>query len=302
MHLDPWWKAEDTVPKILRSLNITSLPIDPFAIAEAKDIAHQENSSLDAGVSGCLMKVGDQFGIMYSSRFASEGFRHFTIGHELGHYFLEGHVDHLFQNGNTVHQSASGFLSNDRFEREADAFAASLLMPKNLFLEAKESAGNGLEAITSLATLCGTSLTATGIRYARLAKEPVAVVCSKGQKVLFAFMSESLKRQRNLTWLQKGSGLPADSVTATFNKDPENIRKCRNWEGESTVADWFHGDDVEINEEVIGLGDYGRTLTMLWPDSLTDPEESVTRSDGREDDDAESLLPSERFFRKSRYC
>jgi hypothetical protein len=67
------------------------------------------------------------------------------------------------------------------------------------------------------------------------------------------------------------------------------------------LDDWFDGPDIEISEEVIGLGEYGRTLTVLHAESLPDPEAVMERSDGREDDEAESLLPSQRFFRKSRY-
>src|ERR1035438_8496989 len=48
-----------------------------------------EKTSLAPGISGCLMKVGDVFGILYSSRFASEGFKRFNVAHELGHYFLQ---------------------------------------------------------------------------------------------------------------------------------------------------------------------------------------------------------------------
>jgi hypothetical protein len=82
---DPWWKAEACAAEVLKQLNITSLPIDPFQIADAKGSMHQENPSLDAGVSGCLLRVGDVFGIIYSSRYSSNGFRRFTVGHELGH-------------------------------------------------------------------------------------------------------------------------------------------------------------------------------------------------------------------------
>lgn len=300
MSIDPWWKAEARVSEVLKTLGITRLPVDPFAIADARDIVYQENQSLDSGISGCLMKVGDEFGIIYSTRFASNGFKRFTVGHELGHYFLDGHVQHLFGAGQTLHHSVSGFLSGDVYESEADAFAASLLMPKSLFKNACEDAGQGIEAVKVLADICGTSLTATSIRYARLNTSPVAVICSVGQKVAFAFMSNALKARRNLTWIKKGAGLPPQSVTAVFNRNIANVHDAKCETGQSSLADWFHGDDLEINEDVIGLGEYGRTLTVLWADSLPDPDDSVTRSDGREDED-ESLLPSQRFYRKTRY-
>lgn len=37
----------------------------------------------------------------------------------------------------------------------------------------------------------------------------------------------------------------------------------------STLEIWFDRDSTaELNEDVIGLGDYGKTLTVLWADSL----------------------------------
>ncbi len=99
MPVDSWWKAEACAAEVLQQQKITKLPINPFQIADAKDIKHQENPSLESGISGCLMRVGNNFGIMYSSRYPSTGFRRFTVGHELGHYFLEGHAEHLFKDG-----------------------------------------------------------------------------------------------------------------------------------------------------------------------------------------------------------
>jgi hypothetical protein len=301
MLVDPWWKAEASAADVLKQQNITKLPIDPFQIAGAKDIMHQENPSLDAGVSGCLMRVGDHFGIMYSTRFQNNGFRRFTVGHELGHYFLEGHPEHLFKDGCTLHTSTSGFISDDRYEQEADAFAASLLMPKSLFREAAATAGSGLDAVIAMATLCEMSLTSTAIRYARLITEPVAVVLSINREVLFSIMSPMLRAQRNLTWLKKGNGIPPSTLTFRFAGDSTNIQHARTASGYATLDDWFDGSDTEISEEVIGLGEYGRTLSVLRAESLPDQEEIMTRSDGREDAEAESLLPSQRFYRKSRY-
>jgi len=301
MLVDPWWKAEACAADVLKQQNITKLPIDPFQIANAKDILHQENPSLDAGVSGCLMRVGDRFGIMYSTRYSSNGFRRFTVGHELGHYFLEGHPEHLFKDGCTLHTSTTGFVSDDRYEQEADAFAASLLMPKALFREASENVGNGLNTVLAMAALCEMSLTSTAIRYARLITEPVAVVLSMNRKVLFSIMSPTLRAQRNLTWLKKGAGIPPSTLTFRFAGDSTNIQNARTASANATLDDWFDGPDIEISEEVIGLGEYGRTLTVLHAESLPDPEAVMERSDGREDDEAESLLPSQRFFRKSRY-
>jgi hypothetical protein len=247
------------------------------------------------------MRIGDAFGIIYSARFQSPGFRRFTVGHELGHYFLEGHVDQLFQNGQAVHTSSSGFVSDNRYEQEADAFSAALLMPKDLFRNASTQFEAGMEAVLGMSSLCETSLTSTAIRYARLSAEPVAVIFSAQQRVVFSIMSPSLRKQRNLAWLKKGSGLPQATPTYRFGQVADNIVYARSVSGVSTLEDWFEGSDTELKEEVIGLGSYGRVLTVLSAESLPDPDESFTRSDGRTDEEAESLMPSQRFYQRTRY-
>jgi hypothetical protein len=294
---DESFAADMQAAEVISKLKINSLPVNPFEIADARDIVHQENPSLAPGISGCLMKVGDKVGILYSNRFANEGFKRFNVGHELGHYFMPGHMDALLGDGQDFHQSSAGFTSDDKYEREADSFAASLLMPKLLFKAECAKIGQGLEAIEALAALCLTSLTATAIRYAKLCDEPVAVVCSKDDKVQFAFMSPSLQNYRDITWIRKGSGLPAGTGTANFNKDGENVRKAKRVAATTSLDTWFHGGGaVELNEDVIGLGEYGKTLSVLWADALPEPEEIQQQVE--EEDSDENLLPSERWRRR----
>lgn len=296
MTLNDGWKSENRAAEVLKQLQITSLPIDPFHIAGLRDIVVQENPSLSSGISGCLMKVGDNFGIIYSARFSSEGFKRFTVAHELGHYFMDGHAMHLFPSGQGMHKSESGFISKDSYEREADAFAASLLMPKHLFKDAIAKAGQGLDAIEYLSSLCGTSLTATAIRYAKLCDDDVAVVCSTGSKIDFAFMSDSLRVRPNLTWIRKGTGLTANCPTDKFNKDADNVLGGKRACDTADLGDWFTGGDGEVTEEIVGLGEYGRTLTVL---SVEDQNDSPDPNDQPENED-EMVLPSQRFYRKSR--
>ena len=59
----------------------------------------------------------------------NDGYQRFSIAHELGHFFVEGHLDYIpFVHG--VHRSRAGYISQDRYEREADCFAAGLLIPE----------------------------------------------------------------------------------------------------------------------------------------------------------------------------
>ena len=78
-----------------RECGFDSFPIDPFAIAADEDIFVEEHKAAQPGVSGGIIFDGPNVGIFYSTAIRSPGFHRFTIGHELGHYFLPGHPEEL---------------------------------------------------------------------------------------------------------------------------------------------------------------------------------------------------------------
>ena len=267
-------EAESEAERAIKQHGFAALPVCPFAIAKEADIVVQPKDSDEPGVSGFLMRVGNSFGILYARHIASEGFIRFTVAHELGHYFLPGHPEALFPNGDGLHRSRSGFISHDRHERQADHFAAALLMPEKLFIEAIDNAGLGFPAIQSLAELCKTSITATAIRFAKFSGDSVAIIVSSGTRVEYCFLSERLKDVKGLRWLKKGDLIAPRSTTAAFNKNPSNVSEARQDEGCCSLDDWFDGaPEVEMNEDVVGLGSYGKTLTVLFTDETIDEEE-----------------------------
>src|SRR5262249_47384771 len=147
---------------VLKELGITALPVDPFAIAESREIIVEPKPDTDDGVSGMLLRYGDVFGILYATHIPIEGFQRFNVGHELGHYFLDGHLDHLLKD-NDEHASRAGFVSGDPYELEADNFAAGLLMPAGLCRRLIARRDPDLATIEALSGDCRTSLTATAI-------------------------------------------------------------------------------------------------------------------------------------------
>src|SRR5438105_3520807 len=201
-------EAEKCACDVLQELGITSFPVLPIQIAKQKEIVVKPFLSNKPGIAGCLMMIGNQFGIGYADHLDNEGFVNFTVGHELGHFHLPGHVDFLFKDGNTTHFSASAFSSSEPHEKQADAFSAALLMPAHLFLREMRDSGAGLAAVKKLATRCKTSLTSTAIRYGQLAEDPVAVVVSYRQEVDYAFICPTLKDIPGVTPLKRGDLLP----------------------------------------------------------------------------------------------
>jgi Zn-dependent peptidase ImmA (M78 family) len=244
------------------------LPVDPFAIAKGLGIIVQAKSATTKGVSGMLVRHGDQFGIAYATHIASEGFQRFSVSHELGHYLLPGHAEAVMGSQN-IHESRAEFVSNDRYEREADHFAAGLLMPSLPFRKALKAAGEGLDAIETLANKCITSLTATAIRYAQFTEIPAAVIQSVGENIKWCFMSEALREIQGLDWINKHDFLPKNTATYTFNRDTSNVTGAQRMNSIGNLQDWFNGRfDTEVVEEVKGLGQYGSTLTILTAENL----------------------------------
>jgi Zn-dependent peptidase ImmA (M78 family) len=242
---------------------ISDLPVDPFEIAQRHDILVQAKPDTESVVSGMLLRHGNAFGILYASDIPNEGFQRFSVAHELGHYFLDGHIDHVLPNDG-IHASHAGFSSGDPYEQEADNFAVGLLMPSTPFNKLIGRACLGLADIESAREACKTSLTSTAIRYAELTDDAVAVILSAGRAIDYCILSEAMKSLPDLTWLKRGSPVPTNTVTARFNANGSRVARAERDEEEIDVLDWLGGKRSSIvKEEVIGLGCYGKTLTVL---------------------------------------
>lgn len=249
-----------------------SLPIDVLALAKSRGILVQPKPSTEKGVSGMLLRVGDEFAIGYTTHIKSVGFQRFSIAHELGHYFL-GHADDMFCDGKNIHESHAGFGSKELIELEADYFAVGLLMPSDLFKKEAARYSDGLVAIEKVAEKCQTSITSSAIRYAQLTDAAVAIIISTKSSVEYCFSSRSMREVKGYRHPVKGSVLPRDSLTRDFNQTASNVARGERSDDATDLLTWFQADnEIEASEEVIGLGDYGKTLTIITAD-LTDEDE-----------------------------
>ena len=281
--------AKQKAQAFLKEEGITSLPVDPFAIAASRDIFVKAKPDTTEGVSGMLLRHGDSFGILYATHIPSEGFQRFSVAHELGHYLLDGHIDHVLPRDG-IHVSHAGFVSADPYELEADYFAAGLLMPKEPFRRAIGRRDPGLAVIEAMASDCRTSLTATAIRYAELTDDAVGIIISTGQTIDYCFLSEAMKSLPQLRWLRKGSPVPKGTETARLNANSDRILMADRAEDEIDLMDWLGGTrSTMVVEEVVGLGRYGKTLTVLSSDTIGQEDEDDI------DDDEDNWTP--RFHR-----
>lgn len=264
--------------RLVTELGLSTLPIDPIALARDRGIQVQ-GAHLE-GASGMLAVVGNQFAILYTTSVSNPGFHRFSVAHELGHYFLPGHHELLFD-GAQFHHSHAGFESQSRLELEADHFAAGLLMPRPLFRAAlAREPEEGLEAILALSERCGTSRTAAAIRYAQCSDEPVAVIVSRKGAVDYCFLSEPLAERTELDWLRKHEPIPGGTLTSSFHKRPAKIANGDRDQASVDLRTWFGGKrEIEVAEEVVGLGAYEKCLTIIKDIDLDSADEDEELED-----------------------
>ena len=259
----------------LHENGFNSLPIDVVKVAEALDIPLRPLEQTKPGVSGMLHRSGDQFVIMFGTYVKSLGFQRFSIAHEIGHYLLPGHPEHLFPPGVTSHSSQAGFTSADIFEQEADFFASGMLLPDRLVKSAIRRLGEGLEGIEALKEKALTSMTATAIAYARKTSVPAAIVMSTNGRIDYAFLSASMQEFEGLIWPRKGTVLPVGTASASLASSRADVLAGKRGGDDIDLRTWLGGRrTIPATEEVIGLGSYGKVLTVLTTDVLPDePDE-----------------------------
>lgn len=129
-----------------KELHINTDPLDIYAVA--KNIFHIEikEDTFDKSVSGFLERIGEKWCIFINQNESSLRKR-FTIAHELGHFIK--HRDKYMISGSSI-PDLIFFRDNtiDPIEKEANDFAANLLMPKDVFIEKIKSGCNTLDKLS----------------------------------------------------------------------------------------------------------------------------------------------------------
>jgi len=193
----------------------------------------------------------------------------FTVGHELGHYFIDEHRNALASGLTPAHGSQCEFESDLRVEREADHFASHLLMPSLEFDRMARHHNVGLASILAIAKHFGTSVTSTAIRYVQAEIVPCVVVKWSATEFQWQWISTEPFRARLRSVTKNFNLLPNDCPTrialSGAISPPSGF-----FEAGTTAASWFlflsdaDTRNVIIMEQAIQLGRFG-VLTFLFP-------------------------------------
>lgn len=246
--------------------------IEPTKIANAKRITFCYGHYEDA-FDGMLEYEGGRFHIYCNlDRVAApmSGRARFTLGHELGHFYIDEHRIALERGLSPGHGSLCDFQSKNPVEVEADHFASALLMPSTRFRQRAARYVTGLDAILQLSDHFGTSVTSTALRYVKLDCGSCFVIKWNPDGYAWRWSAPSVFKGP-YRGLRRGleTVLP-DSPTGRCLAGEMQTRGEFLSAG-STASVWFPGAfagssrDVILVEQAIRLGEFG-VLTVLVPE------------------------------------
>jgi hypothetical protein len=249
-------------------------------LADVREVAAQLNLELNEvevdGFDGALIRVeGASFGAIAIRRgILEEGRKNFTIAHEIGHYVLPGHekCDELCLDTDVGNWSDAG----KQLEREADGFAAELLIPTAYARPRFSETPPSLQTISTVATECRASLSATAWRYCDLVPYACAIVWSMDGRIawsrssdVFGFFIERGK------YLEKGTFARTLFEGAGHEDDSPRPVPADLWLESRRL-----NEGAVIWEHSIFLMNYRSVLSLLW---IKEPISSQ--------DEADDLLP-----------
>lgn len=160
-------RIENLATSILKECNVESLPV-PLEEIVAKRGIQIKAYDLGEDVSGVLLLDKDKSVIGYNPN-ESAARRRFTIAHELGHFELHRSHSELFVDKQPFFRNQDSSTGEFKKEKEANAFAAAILMPKYLIEREVNKIGYINEAaVKGLASTFKVSQQAMTIRLTKL--------------------------------------------------------------------------------------------------------------------------------------
>jgi Zn-dependent peptidase ImmA (M78 family) len=193
----------------------------------------------------------------------------FTIGHELGHFFIDEHRLALASGRVPSHPSFIDKTGQSVVETEANTFASYFLLPQQAFRNAVNQTKAGLKSLLDIASTFHVSAQATVIRYVEEGQLPCAAVMFRPDKKAWAAISPALRKLGyEYLAVTEAAKLPDGFASKLAFQAPAINGLSQIFETPSTASFWFknvsHAStrNCVIVEQAVRLGPYG-VLTLL---------------------------------------
>jgi len=245
-------------------------PVDPLKILQAeRQLILAEGDDYKDAFDGRLNYVGPRFLLCYNTKYNQwphQGELHpkvrFTLGHELGHYFIENHRRYLV-NHRKPHGSYTEFQTNSIVEREADSFASGLLMPGYLLSpHINQIINPSLDHVREAARIFDVSLTALLVRWVQLSHFPCATLCVRSNRIQWGFASNPFMAA-GLYRAMTGQAVIGQDAGIFIKADPA-FNSFRVGQGMGLAKNWldWQGRRVPVNEFYMAIP-YSRCLMVF---------------------------------------
>jgi hypothetical protein len=252
---------------LLKKFGIKNAPIDPYGIAREMSIEVKEDDC--EGYVGMLLVVDGEALISVKSKIQEYSKKRFTVAHEIGHFSIPGHITPQ----KYIFQCTDNDLSNiGRIrvkEAEANAFAAELLMPEEIFREKIKMDDLSYELIQDLTSDFETSLTAASIRFVELSGH-YALIVSDNSSVTWSLRGD------NFPYYVRSNGrLDSESIAIEFFRGNTLPKSFEPVAADAWLDDRKVKGDTEVRELSIPLTRYNQVLSFLYaePDEIDSEDE-----------------------------
>ena len=258
--------------------------VDLNEIAEKLNLSVRGKSL--TGCDGALLRstTGSKGIIVVKKSIREFGRKRFTIAHELGHLMLHG------ASAACMASDVGQWSDAKKSEKDADEFAAELLIPS----EEVQSIINGerpsLQLIRRVAEQYETSFSASGWRFCDIVSVPCAIIWSTDRIIQWFRKSDSFS-----FFLRRGVSVPEASYLMaaykgeTVPEQPEPV----------PAGEWIEHprllEGAEIWEQSLKLPWYDSVITLLWV------KREITKEEREEDSLLTELDPEEFTLRRKRW-
>lgn len=244
--------AGQRADSLIEELGITStedLDIEAIAFDTGVEVVYEQMTGCEATLVG--------FGSSAIATINPSGVRgreRFSVAHEVGHWEL--HRGRSFKC--RVDEPDSNVASDRTLEKEADTFAAHLLMPGSLFNPLVRQLGQpNFKQLADVASQFNTSLMATALRLANVNTLSVIVACYDQKGHRWSIPAGDIPKR----WFLKKD---LDEDTFTYDLIHSG-KECRHL-GKQPAEAWFENDDAgkyEVLEQCIASHS-GQVLVLLY--------------------------------------
>lgn len=260
--------------ELARDLGFQGGSVDPFVVVQSEgNRIHIEGDDFQDAFDGRLSYHGNRFLLIYNNCYnmwPHMGAHHpkvrFTIAHELGHYFLERHRKILVTQRMPI-ESRTEFESEQEWERQADAFATGLLLPKYLVAPCVNTELDAsIASIKDAAARFDVSLTSMLVRWTQLSHFPCATLCVREGVIQWGFVSEAFRRC-GLWRARRLAAIRGASAKRFYVSDPSCLA-FREGQGTGRASDWMEGDCpvIDVRESYLVMPYCRSMLTFVCAD------------------------------------